>query len=223
MKTIARLLLACALPLLSSCSDISGGPFEGRVFEEGTRKPLEGATVVVKWFAAMSGMNGPWYPCYHVEVATTGKDGRFLVPKWTISEDDPGAPTLLKDLNLYRISSIDKPIETQVYMPEYVAEEMRWTKQATAAISARPFKGTDSERVEMLYRLDRRIDECPSSEHILSLRKRLLAEARSIARSSVDAFYVEGLLTGIETTEHGPDEARRRGQIRDVQRSKGQL
>lgn len=207
MKRLATLLLMTALPLVASCSDISGGPFEGSVVEEGSGKPIEGATVVVKWFAAMSGMNGPWYPCYHVEVATTGKDGRFHVPKWTVNASDPGAAPLLKNLNLYRISSIDKPIETTVYMPGYVGIERNWRKQENATVQVHSFQGSNSERVEALYQLDSKLSSCVGDDRTISVRRSIYEEAKANVRNEQDAKRTEALLVGIEATRYGQSKA----------------
>src|SRR5258705_13766622 len=59
-----------------------GRPVRGIVIDASTSAPLVDATVVVKWIGSLSGVHGPSYPCYHVALATTGKDGSFYVPFW---------------------------------------------------------------------------------------------------------------------------------------------
>jgi hypothetical protein len=56
------------------------GPFEGRVIDSGTGKPVEGAAVLASWaFESGSGMQGP--AGAESTLSDTDSDGRYLIPR----------------------------------------------------------------------------------------------------------------------------------------------
>jgi hypothetical protein len=218
MKRVIGALLLCAAPLVASCSEIRGGPFEGVVIDEVSRRPVEGATVVVKWLAAMSGANGPWYPCYHVEVATSDREGRFRVAPWIVNTQEHDAAPLIKNLSAINTSKLDKPIETFVYAPGLSGPEKAWAKRDTAIVPVHRFDGSESERIEMLYQLGEKVSGCVGGKILTPTRTRMYEEAKAAARTPPDRRRADGILAGIEVTEFGPQVARERSAEREGKR-----
>lgn len=90
----AKWIVAISVVVLSACTEISGGPVEGRVTDKESGQPVEGAVVLIKWNMATGGMlAGTHYVCYHIEAARTDANGHYLVPKWRVKLglDETGA------------------------------------------------------------------------------------------------------------------------------------
>ena len=79
---ILLLTLMLVLPL-SACGH-AGESIDGQVLEYGTRAPIAGAIVAVRWNATW---HTPWQSstlCGHVETATTDANGRYHIPGWIV-------------------------------------------------------------------------------------------------------------------------------------------
>jgi hypothetical protein len=89
MIATAKFLVRLSVPLLAvsvaACAScISGGPFDGRVVDAATQRPISGVTIVVRW------VNDQSYSgtvCYHVEPTVTDSNGKFHIPKWSDPTD----------------------------------------------------------------------------------------------------------------------------------------
>ena len=147
MKTSKRLISVAALALtLFGCALDSGGPYKGEVVEEGTGKGIEGAWVAVTWemnFGSTAG-GGGGYPCYHIEIAKTDKDGKYYVPRWSVDHSKAETPSILKT----RVSPLSGVIDTRVYIPGYTYSRKEH-RQSNHAVMAR-FTGTPEERLKEL-------------------------------------------------------------------------
>ena len=147
MKTSKRLISVSALALtLCGCALDSGGPYKGEVVEEGTGKGIEGAWVAVTWemnFGSTAG-GGGGYPCYHIEIARTDKDGKYYVPRWSVDHSKAETPSILKT----RVSPLSGTIVTRVYMPGYT-DSRKEHSDMKHAVMAR-FTGTPEERLREL-------------------------------------------------------------------------
>src|SRR5687767_5886900 len=80
-KINTALLLICLMLPLQACG-LSGGSIEGKVLEEGTDKPIEGAIVVVRWSGALSAFVESRPVCVHVDTVTTDAQGRYRFSSW---------------------------------------------------------------------------------------------------------------------------------------------
>lgn len=55
---------------------------EGRVLDELTRKPVEGAVVVVSWYSQVPHFHSPSRDLFEVQESVTDSYGRYFVPGW---------------------------------------------------------------------------------------------------------------------------------------------
>lgn len=85
MKTFPRLLSILGLCLLSStaCTQAGDHVVSGVVLDYETKKPIEGAIVVIQWTHDRSQIvESRSMVCFHVETAVTDAEGRFKTPAW---------------------------------------------------------------------------------------------------------------------------------------------
>ncbi|MEO8386271.1 MAG: carboxypeptidase-like regulatory domain-containing protein [Betaproteobacteria bacterium] len=81
----AKWIVVTAVLVLSACTEISGGPVEGKLTDIATGTPIGGASVLVKWDMSTGGLlGGTHYVCYRVEYAKTDANGVYRIPRWTI-------------------------------------------------------------------------------------------------------------------------------------------
>lgn len=82
-------LLLWAAVCLSSCADglllpapsFGDGSISGRVIEEGTGRPIDGAIVAVYWDGVIPIAGSQ--ACFHMETAVSGPDGAFHTAAWS--------------------------------------------------------------------------------------------------------------------------------------------
>jgi len=85
-RSVVVVLAACT-PLIA-CA-LSGGPIEGQVIDERTRKPIVGAVVVARWQGHLASFAHGKTVCYHVLSTTTDRMGRYRFAAWKedVTED----------------------------------------------------------------------------------------------------------------------------------------
>ena len=218
-KSAVVLLVSC-LPLISSCSEVSGGPMNGRVSDEGDGRPIEGAIVVLKWKASLSGVHGSRYPCYHAEIAKSDPDGRFVVPRWTVDTSRAPPGDWLRDVNVFRTSTIDKPIEIQIFKPGYSGDEQVSHDKSNVDLKMRAFNGTTIEWLQYMLVLSRHVLCEGGNEKTLPLLEAMHTDARKVASTPEEVKRAESLLVTIETLIYGNASALDRATKREVDKGK---
>lgn len=196
VRCLSLLLMVLGATPLAACA-YSGGPVEGRVFEEGSNKPIPGAIVIVRWQGtAFSFVESPTV-CIHVESATTDDQGRFRTPAWRAEVEPAGVRHLTPSIVAHK--------------PGY-----EWSAVLADKEGVQYLKRSTQERAERLDYLSRvssatRCGEAATSQkNLLALKKALYEEARQIATTTPDRDTVETLLFGLESLEFGSMEALRR-------------
>lgn len=90
---VATLLSLLLLLPLTACGGGKlpppGTPVEGKILDSGTKQPIPGAIVVVRWQGSYSQLVETKTVCYHVETATTDAEGKYRTPAWTPEDLGP--------------------------------------------------------------------------------------------------------------------------------------
>lgn len=200
MKLLRLMLMLPTLLPLSACA-LSGGPVVGQVVEEGTQKPVPGATVVVRWIGRTT--SGSWFVeardvCYHVETAVTDERGQYKTAAWTQEQS--------KDYTLKYHS-----LRVDAYKPGYGLPTKPSEKEEIVYLAT--FKGTTTERLEYLSRISG-TSSCgsrnDSEKNLIPMRKALYEEAKTLAQTEREKQIVEVFLYGLEIIELGFETAEKR-------------
>ena len=180
---------------------MSGDAIEGRVVEEGSRKPIEGVIVVVKWEGYISALVDSQRVCVYVQTTTTDKNGYYKFPAWKKSSEIGPVQKIKPDITVYK-TGYQWPDKILGKYNEYYLT---------------PAKGTSSERLEYLNKVKRNT-VCgaagKSKENLLVLRKALYNEAQNLTKVPKDQKVVEALLRSLEKIEFGFEEAEKRSSER---------
>ena len=83
LKKIARWFGIGVAALLVFGLTLSSCAMEGQVLEEGTNKPLAGAIVIATWHGSTLNPVHSTSTCFHLETATTDKNGKFKMPSFS--------------------------------------------------------------------------------------------------------------------------------------------
>jgi hypothetical protein len=190
--TIPILFALAALASLTACSSRSGGPFAGTVVEEKTGKPIAGAWVAVNWMIHLPGApiggGGGSLHCFHTEIAQTDAKGKYSVPRWTISLNEPDTPEWLKPT----LIPSSTHIETAVYLRGY---RISYTERPGWPEHLAMFKDTSAtdERIEHLDKLDM---GCAEGKFLPALQA-MRAEVAEIPRSEKQNRFLKWLTWSI--------------------------
>ena len=189
MKLITKKFGLGAAALLIFGVALSSCAMEGRVLEEGTLKPIEGAIVVATWRGSQVRPAHASSICYHVETATTDSQGRYRIPSFSgnldplIADRSSGVESIYKAG--YQRSSKDEP--------------------SSEIILLSPFKGTTDQRFEYLSRNWTR--DCATNPaakaKLLVLWRDQYEEAKRIAQTVEQMKTIEAFLVGLEEQEFG--------------------
>lgn len=181
MTRFRAFLLLLLLPL-AACG-VSSKPIEGRVVDAETKKPLAGAIVVARWRGTYSVLVDTHTECYHVETATTDKDGKYRIAGWW---EKPKGPLFSKD-----------SMVLDAYLPGY---EKYWPAGYGSTedfknnvLYLAPFKGTREERLKYLMSMSSTADCYAASDTkvVFPLQKALYQEAKDSAKSVKDQEAVQ--------------------------------
>lgn len=183
MKKLLRLttMLLALLPL-TACG-VSSKPIEGQVVDAETKKPIAGAIVIARWRGTYSALVDTHTSCYHVETATTDKDGYYKIPGWW---EMPKGPFFSED-----------SMVLDAYKPGY---EKYWpvgydrTEDfKNNVLYLMPFKGTKEERLKYLMHMSG-LAECYAvgdAKVLFPIQKALYQEANGIASTAQDQDAVQ--------------------------------
>lgn len=169
----------------------------GRVLDEETRLPIEGAIVVFRWQGTgTKAFVDTQTVCYHVESAVTDAEGRYVTAPW-------------KEESRYRDLSMKRVLDT-AYKAGYVHTR---TDRAAGVHYLKLEIKSDGENFEYAKRVSS-ASGCPaageSEINLLPLRRALLEQAKLHAETVSDNEEIEGFLFQVETLELGYEEAERR-------------
>ena len=137
-----------ALPLAacgSGKSEPSSGPVTGQILEAGTKKPIAGAIVLVRWQGVYSQVVETKTVCYHVETATTDAEGRYQTAAWKEPPKGSAFSPGPRMIDAYKAGY-------ETYWPPGFDRTQDY-KQNIYYLA--PFKGTREERLKYLERIAR--------------------------------------------------------------------
>lgn len=189
---LASLLVGCAL---APAREVSAQM--GRVLDEATQQPIEGAIVVLRWQGVgTKGFVDTQTVCYHVESAESDTNGRYATQSW-------------KEESRYRDLSMKQVLVT-VYKPGY--RHVR-VDRVTRTHYLQSMTMGDLANLEYTKRVSS-ANGCPgageSEMNLLPLRRALLGQAKLLAETVSDKDVIESFLFQVETLELGYEEAERR-------------
>lgn len=152
---------------------MSGNAIEGRVVEAESRKPIEGAIVVVRWEGYVSALVDSQSVCVHVQTTTTDKDGRYKFPAWNKPDKRGPVKEIRPDITVYK---------TGYQWPDKIlgkANEYYLT----------PAKGTSAEKLKFFERIVRSFG-CGaagrSGKNKYNLYKTLYNDAKPLIKTEED-------------------------------------
>ena len=174
---------------MAACG-LTGGPFEGKVYDEQTGEPIAGAYVAVTWTGEAGLFVDSQSVCVHAEVAVSDESGHFHVGRW-VNIDSVGV-------------MMDPHVSASAYMRGYKMADSYFPSKLAMVSDAR----SNLERLE--YLANRVIDCSDNSDGINAFNRQLLQEAQSIAKTSEDKEYVESILYSVEINEMGFELATKR-------------
>jgi len=192
MKLLRTILLMLTLLPLTACG-LSGSSVSGKVLEENTGKPIDGAIVIVRWKGYVSAIVDAQTVCVHVESATTDKRGNYKVSGW--SKPSTMGPVL-------DVKPVVSAYKLGYGLPGNPA-------QNDEDVYLAPFKGTSGERLKYLPRLVGM--ECGDyddyAKKLIPLYKAVYEEAKSIAITREDKHVVAGIHYALDILEVGFENA----------------
>ncbi|MCP4766407.1 MAG: carboxypeptidase regulatory-like domain-containing protein [Gammaproteobacteria bacterium] len=169
----------------------SGGPVSGRVIEDGSEKPIEGAIVTAWWRGSIAYSNTV---CFHVATTITDAEGRYNFPAWS---------------KKHKWGNSDGQ---QVYVRPHKAGYRRTgLRGKEKAYVQTPDTRSVKERLEYLLKI---LPGCGSDDesekNLLPFYRVVYEEAKSIAVTKEDMRELNGILFGLETIEFGGEIAQER-------------
>jgi len=172
MKLLRTILLMLTLLPLTACG-LSGSSVSGKVLEENTGKPIDGAIVIVRWKGYVSAIVDAQTVCVHVESATTDKRGNYKVSGW--SKPSTMGP-------VFDVKPVVSAYKLGYGLPGNPA-------QKDEDVCLAPFKGTGGDRLVYLERVARS-GGCDSAgesrRNLYSLYEALYYEAKTNAAKEED-------------------------------------
>lgn len=170
---------------LTACGDIplrQWLPHRAQVLDVETGKPLEGVIVLARWKGEKSMLVDTQSTCYHVETATTNKNGWFEIPSY--------------NEGLGKASIYNKSLSLTYYRKGYVWGATDGYFYPTAKnIEMKQFKGSRKERFNYLKRLSAHCHEAGDSvKNLYLFRKSIYEELKNIAKTKEEKKYAEHIL-----------------------------
>jgi len=185
MNRLFLTILSSLLLLPLTACGLSSGSVSGKVLEEGTDKPIDGAIVIVRWKGYVSAIVDAQTVCVHVESATTDKRGNYKVSGW--SKPSTMGP-------VFNVKPVVSAYKVGYGLPGNPA-------QKDEDVYLAPFKGTSGERLEYLKRIHGAIScgaQDESEKNMLPFLKALHGEAKSYEDSRKLAPYEMSLPQSIQ-------------------------
>lgn len=194
LKHFAILLL---ILVQTACVTLAGhltGELNGVVIDKSTGNPVEGAIVVAQWEGSVLHPVDSVTECFHVEVTTTDKNGRYRIAEVVAT------PLGIIDTQVY-VSIVYKEGYRQVTYKD--TQKPDFVKASRGVVHLIPAQGTVSERLAYLLRLS---PPC-ESKRLLILYEAIYQEGSRIAVTKEEKISALHLLKDIEIIEIGSDNA----------------
>lgn len=165
-KFLAWILPSLSMLFITACLGTSGGPVDGTVLEEGTGKPISNVIIVAQWLHHQ-GYSGT--VCYHVETATTDRDGKFHIAEWSNPSDKRRITNPHTAIIVHKIG-------------------FEWERQEDTRISLKSVAGTNAERIADLGHTAHLIGCYGSHDEkvLIPVYKVLYDEVKGLASTSKD-------------------------------------
>lgn len=143
-QLVAKALLLLGLLVAeSACTlSVSGTAMQGRVVDEATGNPIQGALVIAQWSGDVGGPVQSSQTCFHLEIATTDADGRYRIPGWS------RRPVADWEGGFFGLRNIE--VTRRTYKDGYA--QLRYDPRDSRTILMTPFRGTPDERIDYLSR-----------------------------------------------------------------------
>ena len=210
-RTYPILMLSLLLLPLAACgsgkSELSSAPVTGQILEAGTKKPIAGAIVLVRWQGVYSQVVETKTVCYHVETATTDAEGRYQTAAWKEPPKGSAFSPGPRMIDAYKAGY-------ETYWPPGFDRTQDY-KQNIYYLA--PFKGAREERLKYLRRLLGATNcgtQNESGKNRLPLLKALYDEARLNGGDKKltpnEMSLVESIRYDMEILEFGFEEAEKR-------------
>lgn len=152
---------------------MSGDSVEGWVVEEGSRKPIEGVIVVVKWEGYISALVDSQRSCVFVQATTTDKNGYYKFPAWKKSHERGPVQKIESYITAYK---------TGYQRPDKLLD--KYNKYYLT-----PVKGTSAEKLKYFKRIVRS-SGCRSAgrsgKNNYNLYKTLYNDAKPLIKTKED-------------------------------------
>ena len=143
-QPVAKALLLLGLLVAESgCTlSVSGTAIEGRVVDEATGNPIQGALVIAQWSGDVGGPVQSSQTCFHLEIATTDADGRYRIPGWS------RRPVADWEGGFFGLRNTE--VTRRTYKDGYA--QLRYDPRDSRTILMTRFRGTPDERIDYLSR-----------------------------------------------------------------------
>lgn len=206
-----------ALPLFlaqAACDMVGGtlsgtvtGALRGVVIDKSSGQPIEGAHVVTKWEGDIWSPAHSQSVCFHIETATTDKNGRYLIPVV--------APAPLGVLNSYpTLAGVHKEGYREIlygdsHTPgfEPAPDGTTYLIPVTGHLKDKMFEYSIEQRLRYLSKWNSRVS-CSYSEDRAAFPTYLAVyrEAKSIARSAHDLQITQSICKWMARSAIAPDD-----------------
>jgi len=197
VKMMRRFLLASAVCFPLTACGLSSPGVSGRIVEEGTGKPVPGATVLVRWEGYVAAPGHAHPVCVHAMSATTDDQGRYHVEAWS------KASKMGPITGLHTIIVSYKPGYEFAHQA-HVADGVQYL--AAAAVG-------EDERAAFLLRVlgnSRCYTKDVSQRNALPWLDAVQNEALTLTGTKMRSTLVDAIRDEREIIELGPEEAQRR-------------
>lgn len=193
LKTL--FILYIALFLLTACGDIPLRQWlshHAQVLDFETGKPLKDVVVLARWVGEKSMLVDTQSTCYHVETATTDKNGWFEIPSYNEG---------LGKGNIY-----NKRFDLSFYREGYFFDARVRHNDRAKKIQMKPFYGAEGERFKFISNFSTSCREAGGSyKKAYKLVKRLYKEAKALANTPEelkDAKWLRKILASTVDTSY---------------------
>lgn len=172
----------------TACATLVGqltGELNGVVIDKSTGKPVEGAIVVAQWQGQGFHLVDARTVCFHVESATTDKEGRYAIAAVPIAPAGVMNATAL-------VAGVYKEGYREVSYKD--TQEPGFVRAPRGVVHLVPFQGSTKERIEYIARLTSKAscgEAGASHNNLFPMTKAVFEESKRIASTEQDKKWVD--------------------------------
>lgn len=185
IKYFIQIVLFAPLFLPLTACALSGDAIEGKVLEEGTKRPIPGAIVVARWLGNLFAFAESQTVCVHVLSTTTDAAGKYRFPAWR-KKSDIGWVRSVHPVVIVHKTGYEAHLPPGYGRTEEYRKYIRYLK---------PSAEMSAERLRYLLHLSGMID-CHSAgneKSLVSVYKTLYDEAKKITSSDEDKYVLQAI------------------------------